>query len=163
MTSHNYKPKFTVLIADDDPTMRLLIRRNLQKQGYEVIVAEDGEQSLQLYIENLPDLVLLDAMMPKYTGFEVCSELQKFPGARRAPVMMITWLNDEASVDKAFESGAIDYVTKPIHWAVLRQRVQRILTNRHLEKLRDDLIHMIVHDLKNPLSAISGYMEILQR
>jgi two-component system, sensor histidine kinase and response regulator len=64
-------------------------------------------------------------------------------------------------VDKAFEAGAVDYITKPIHWAVLRQRIRRLVQTRQLEKLRDDLTQMIVHDMKNPISTIRGYAQVL--
>jgi len=73
-----------------------------------------------------PDIILLDAMMPVMDGFTCCAKLKALPGGSH-PVLIITGLEDEASVDWAFEVGAIDYVTKPIHWPVLRQRVRRLL------------------------------------
>src|SRR6266404_595644 len=120
-----------ILIADDDPNSRFMLREFLEEEGYRVIEAEDGIQALDLYNEMYPALVLLDAMMPSPDGFEVCAEIQSHPDRKRAPVLMITGLDDQASVDHAFEVGAIDYVT-----------------------------HMIVHDMKNPISTIKGYMEV---
>ena len=149
-----------ILIADDDPNARFMLREFLEEEGYRVSEAEDGIQALDLYNEMYPALVLLDAMMPSPDGFEVCSEIQSHPDRKRAPVLMITGLDDQASVDHAFEVGAVDYVTKPINWAVLRQRVRRLLHTVQLERTRDHLTHMIVHDMKNPISTIKGYMEV---
>src|SRR5262249_50858541 len=107
------------------------------------------------------DLILLDAIMPKKDGFEICANLQLVPATERPPVLIITGLEDEESVDRAFEVGAVDYVTKPMHWPVLRQRVRRLITTKQLEKMRDDLIQMIVHDMKNPISTIRGFAEMM--
>jgi signal transduction histidine kinase len=137
-----------------------MLREFLEEEGYRVSEAENGAQALALYDEVYPSLVLLDAMMPPPDGFEVCAEIQHYPSRKRAPVLMITGLNDQESVDRAFEVGALDFVTKPINWAVLRQRVRRLLDTVQLERMRDNLTHMIVHDMKNPLSNIKGYMEV---
>src|SRR5262249_32846270 len=104
----------SILIADDDPNARFMLREFLEEEGYRVTEAENGVQALALYQEAYPSLVLLDAMMPSPDGFQVCSEIQMFPQRKRAPVLMITGLDDQASVDRAFEVGAVDYVTKPI-------------------------------------------------
>ena len=149
-----------ILIVDDDSMTRLMLGQALESEGHRIIEASNGEQALALYSENHPELVLLDAILPTIDGFEVCNQLQKLPGGTRTPVLMITGLNDEESVDHAFEAGAVDYVTKPIHWAVLRQRVRRLLLSRQTEKMRDDLTQMIVHDMKAPLNTIRGYAEL---
>lgn len=119
------KPK--ILIVDDEKTIRLILRRVMQKDGYEVIEANNGEECLEICQKQLADIVLLDAMMPEMDGFTCCAELKKQLGEDSPPVLMITVLDDQASVDLAFQVGATDYVTKPIHWAVLRQRVRRLL------------------------------------
>ncbi|MGB3511723.1 MAG: PleD family two-component system response regulator [Microcoleaceae cyanobacterium] len=116
-----------ILIVDDEKTIRLILRRVMQKDGYEVIEANNGEECLKICQKQLADIVLLDAMMPEMDGFTCCAELQKQLGEDSPPVLMITVLDDQASVDLAFQVGATDYVTKPIHWAVLRQRVRRLL------------------------------------
>ncbi|MBM7868083.1 EAL domain-containing protein [Heliobacterium gestii] len=123
-----------ILVADDDRAMRLLVRRALEKDGYAVIEAEDGAAALETYEKAEPDIVLMDVLMPGMDGFAVCAALQKLPRNRRVPVLMITGLEDDASVEKAFASGATDYITKPLHWAVLRQRVRRLLLARQTEK-----------------------------
>lgn len=114
-----------VLIVDDERMMRKLLRRAAQQEGYRVIEAESGEQALVLYAEHQPDLVLLDAMMAGMTGFECCAQLCQSDPAR-ARVLLITTLDDADSVDQAFAAGAMDYVTKPVNWPVLRQRLRRL-------------------------------------
>lgn len=116
-----------ILVADDDKTMRLLLRRAMEQERYQVVEASNGEECLQEYQRQQPHIVLLDAMMPVMDGFTCCTHLQALPGSDRTPVLMITGLDDKESVDRAFEVGATDYVTKPIHWAVLRQRVRRLI------------------------------------
>ncbi|HEY9597984.1 MAG TPA: response regulator, partial [Cyanophyceae cyanobacterium] len=116
-----------ILIVDDDKFMRIQLRHAMQQVGYQVVEATDGEEALAAYTRSQPDIVLLDAMMPVIDGFTCCNLLRTLPGGDRTPVLMITALEDQESVDQAFEAGAIDYITKPIHWAVLRQRVRRLL------------------------------------
>lgn len=141
-----------ILIIEDDRTTRLLLRRAMEKEGYRVAEASDGEQGLVNYTRLKPDIVLLDAMMPVMDGFTCCRHLQAFGGGElpedtikgnsnycdlsfaRTPVLMITSLDDPESVDRAFEVGASDFVTKPIHWAVLRQRVRRLIHQSQLYK-----------------------------
>ncbi len=151
----------SVLIVDDDANTRFLLRHFLEREGYTIEEAEDGIQAIEMYEHLRPSIVLLDAVMPGKDGFEVCAWLQSAPPSERTPVLMITGLEDQESVDRAFEAGAVDYVTKPIHWAVLRQRLRRVILTRQLEKLRDDLTQMIVHDMKNPISTIRGYAQVL--
>jgi len=153
--------KYLVLVADDDRGTRNISRRVMEREGYEVIEAENGEDCLEKYSSYRPDLVLLDGMMPILDGFDACARLRQLPQGEQLPILMVTALEDNNSVDKAFAAGATDYITKPIHWAVLRQRVRRLLAARHLEKIRSDLTHMIVHDMKTPLTAISSYVDII--
>jgi phosphoserine phosphatase RsbU/P len=145
-----------ILIADDDRFTRMLLRQILEQDGYRVREVGDGEQCLAAYMRERPDMVLLDAIMPVMDGFTCCTQLQSFcteklPAngnrnsygsvldcASRIPVLMITGLNDQDSVDRAFAAGAIDYVTKPIHPPVLRQRLRRLLeASRAEEALRE--------------------------
>lgn len=116
-----------ILIVDDEKTLRMMLSHAMQKEGYQVIEAISGEQCLDLCQQQLPDMILLDAILPGIDGFTCCASLRTMFGERCPPVLMITSLNDQESVDWAFDAGAADYVTKPIHWAVLRQRVRRIL------------------------------------
>ncbi len=123
-----------VLVVDDDRMMRRLVRHVLEPQGYAVEEAEDGVQALSAYQQLRPDLVLLDIMMPVMDGFATCARLRALPGGDRTPVLMVTALHDREAVDRAFEVGATDYVTKPIHWDVLRHRVRNMLHARQAEE-----------------------------
>ena len=138
-----------ILVVDDDQMTRQLLRRVMEKEGYQVIEAANGEQGLEMYKRLKPHLVLLDALMPVMDGFTCCTKLQRLSressldgealtdtkslrGASPTPVLMITNLNDSESVDRAFAVGAVDYVMKPIHLPVLRQRVRRIIEQTQL-------------------------------
>ena len=117
-----------ILLADDDQSTRILLRLILKKDGYQTIEVENGQECLVAWREHQPDMVLLDAMMPVLNGFECCQQLNQIEIKEpRIPVLMITGLNDKESVDRAFAVGATDYITKPIHPPVLRQRLARIL------------------------------------
>ncbi len=119
-----------ILVVDDDKFMRLQLRRAMEQVGYQVVEANNGDEGLTAYQNLQPDIVLLDALMPLMDGFTCCEKLRSIPHQARAtptPILMITALDDQESVDRAFEVGANDYITKPIHWAVLRQRVRRML------------------------------------
>lgn len=126
-----------ILVIEDDKFMRIQLHRAMEQVGYRVAQACDGEEGLAAYIRLQPDIVLLDALMPVMDGFTCCHQLRSLPGGDRIPVLIITALEDRESVDRAFEAGAVDYITKPIHWAVLRQRVRRLLeASRAVEELR---------------------------
>jgi len=118
----------SVLIVDDEKALRLVLCRAMEKEGYRAIHASSGERCLALCQEQLPGVILLDAMMPTgMDGFQCCSQLKNMLGDRCPPILIITTLYDQDSVDKAFAAGATDFITKPIHWAILRQRVRRLL------------------------------------
>jgi len=137
--AHTFEPSLpgttpTVLLADDDPWIRLYLSKLLSQEGYRVAEAENGEQALLLFAQTQPEIVLLDALMPSLDGFECCRRLRTLDAD--LPCLMITALEDQASVDKAFAAGASDYITKPIYWPVLRQRI------RHLLKARQTLANL---------------------
>ncbi|KAB8335778.1 PAS domain S-box protein [Scytonema tolypothrichoides VB-61278] len=126
-----------ILVVDDDALTRLQLRTLLQQQGYQVAEAINTEQALELYIKLQPDMVLLDALMPVMNGISCCEQLQALPGAREIPVLMITPFDEPATVERTFAAGAIDYITKPIKWQVLCQRVRGLLEARHtMQKLQ---------------------------
>ncbi|MCY7320782.1 MAG: PleD family two-component system response regulator [Phormidesmis sp. CAN_BIN36] len=116
-----------ILIADDDKTTRTALRLAMEQEGYRVVEAINGESCLAIFSRLRPDVVLLDAIMPIMDGFECCAHIQQLQGATQTLVLIITGLEDQDSVDQAFTAGAVDYITKPIHWAVLRQRVRRLI------------------------------------
>jgi len=124
-----------VLVVDDDPTMRLLVREALEPHGLEVEEAPDGASALALFRASEPNLVLLDVQMPGLDGFTVCEEIRRIPGALHTPVVMITGLDDVDSVRRAYEAGATDFITKPISWLILSHRVRYLL--RAAETVRE--------------------------
>lgn len=124
-----------ILIVDDDPVSNLMLSQVLTKDGYQVVVVTDGRAALTACEKKLPDIILMDAIMPIMNGFDCCHALQATYRHECPPILMITGLNDSESVDRAYDSGAADYVTKPFHWAVLRRRVQRSI-NSHLDHQR---------------------------
>lgn len=118
-----------ILIADDDSSIRSLLMLALEEENYRVEEAINGKDCLAKYPRLQPDLVLLDAVMPEIDGFACCQNLRTLPGGEQIPILMITFLDDRASIDQAFQAGATDYITKPIHWSVLRQRVRYLLAS----------------------------------
>ena len=113
-----------VLVADDDAVFRLTTCEALRGTGFDVIEADGGEAALCALQQNLPDLVLLDAVMPGLDGFDVCRQMRQRRETRNIPVMILTGLGDMESVNRAFESGATDFVVKPINYAVLSSRIR---------------------------------------
>ncbi|MBF0380911.1 MAG: response regulator [Magnetococcales bacterium] len=131
----NLKP--LIMIVDDDEDFRDSLAGFLETRDYLVKEIENGKDALAYCENNRPDLILLDANMPEMDGFFVCSELNKNPKNRSIPVIMITALADELSVDRAFEVGADEYITKPLNWSVLRLRIQRIIDRQ----IRDNALN----------------------
>ncbi len=128
-----------ILIVDDDRGMRFAMRKVLEDDGYRVDEVQNGEQALMYCERFMPDLVLMDAIMPEMDGFKACSEIQALPGGKHLPVLIITALNDETSIGRAFAAGATDYISKPVNFAVLRKRISRVLqasqAERHVHRL----------------------------
>jgi DNA-binding response OmpR family regulator len=116
-----------VLIADDDPDIRSLVAIRLERSGYEVVAAGDGEQALATALERAPDLAVLDVMMPKLDGYEVTERLREQDATRHLPVILLTARVQEADIARGVEAGADDYVKKPFSMGELRDRVQAVL------------------------------------
>lgn len=135
--------RLKILVVDDDRTLRALLRLALEEDGYEVFEAKDGEQCLTDYQLHQPDMVLLDGVMPELDGFGCCQRLRNFADGDLLPILMITVLDDQESVDQAFAAGATDYITKPIHWAVLSQRVRRLLKASSILKEAETIKHLL--------------------
>ena len=115
-----------ILIVDDQKTLRLVLRKAIEKQGYQAIEACNGQHCLDICQKITPDMILLDAMMPGMNGFECSTKLQTLMGDRCPPILMITVLDDQESVERALQVGASDYITKPIDWDLLARRVNRL-------------------------------------
>ena len=116
--------KATILVADDNPDNVELIREVLQGAGYTIVAAHDGDEALVKVAETNPDLIILDAMMPGKDGFEVCRRLKKWEQTRNIPVLMLTALQEVADKVRGIESGADEFLTKPIDMVELQTRVR---------------------------------------
>ncbi|NKB35305.1 MAG: response regulator [Pseudomonadales bacterium] len=116
-----------ILIVDDDATSRLMTQLGLEEAGYAVLEASSGPEALNLFADNEIAMVLLDLRMPVMDGFQVCRELQKTKAGSHVPVMVMTGLDDDASISRAFEAGATDFIGKPFNPLLLAQRVRYIL------------------------------------
>ena len=130
--SHTNIPKARILVVDDDRVTRMTISKVLKKAGNDVIEAQDGVEALELLDMQRPDMVLMDVMMPRMDGYAACAELRNQYDHQSLPVLMLTGLNDMESIDKAFESGATDFITKPINWTLLTQRVRYSLRTKEM-------------------------------
>jgi DNA-binding response OmpR family regulator len=139
-----------ILVTDDDSSLRSLLVMALTAAGYTMAEAVNGKECL-LKVERLqPDLLLLDALMPEMDGFSCCQQLRSRPQTQNLPILMITFLDDHDSIEQAFQAGATDYITKPIHWQVLRQRVQGLLNSAQLEHQANlSQLQLQQHQLRN--------------
>lgn len=156
-----------ILVVDDQPVNLRVVSSLLTRQGYEVIVANSGEEALARYRAAAPDLVLLDMLMPGMDGFDVIKSLQKLP-MPMAPVVFVTAAQDRDMLLRAFDAGAVDYVTKPFLPEELLARVNAHiglkLTRDRLERVareREELVNLVAHDLKNPLSSVLFASDLL--
>jgi len=172
-----------ILVADDVPANVELLFDQLHTLGYRTIAAEDGPSAVASCATYKPDLCILDVSMPagalgvddRSTGFEVCRRIKRDPRTARIPVIFVTALNDTTDRVKAIEAGGDDFLTKPHNRLILGARVRSLLKLkaatdaleqsyrklRELEKVRDDLMKMIVHDLKTPLTAVLATLEMV--
>jgi len=125
--AHRQDHQPLALVADDDATMRLLLRQALEQHSFRVVVAENGEQAIEAFVGLNPDIVLLDVEMPDLDGFTVCRRLRELPNGIYTPVVMVTGRDDIKSVNYAYEVGATDFVSKPINWTVLGHRMRYVL------------------------------------
>lgn len=128
----------TILIVDDDPAGRQTLESILDEQGYQLEFAENGAQALQMIRKILPDVILLDVMMPGMDGFEVCRQVRSDPAIAEIPIIMLTALDDRRSFLNGLESGADDYLTKPYDRHELRARLLGITRLNRYRKLQDD-------------------------
>jgi len=176
MISNHLKSPPLILVVDDERTMRMLLRRAMEKEGYRVAEAVNGEQGIELYKSLKPEIVLLDAIMPVLDGFTCCEKMMALSTSDtardqahgdRTPILIITALEDPESVDRAYAAGAADYVTKPIHWPVLRQRVRRLIQQvqlfEQLEAANQQLQRLASLDGLTQLANRRCFDEVLQR
>lgn len=116
-----------VLICDDDLYILEAVAHVVREEGYEPLLAEDGEGALQLVRAEMPELVLLDIMMPKKNGFEVCRELKSNPGTAGIPIILLTAMAQEHDMEEGYECGADEFMSKPFSPRKLRKRLHELL------------------------------------
>lgn len=167
-----------VLIAEDDPAAANVLETLLGRVGYEVAVASDGSEALQMLEAGPPpDVLLLDWMLPEISGLEICYRVRERWDPISLPILMVTAKTDAESISAAFDAGASDYLTKPFLGAELRARIAAHLRVKQLleERMRFEehlmereklstlglLVSGVAHDLNNPLGGISGYAQLL--
>jgi CheY-like chemotaxis protein len=129
-----------ILIADDNQQNCELLEAYLAGESYLIDVAYDGHQTLERVAKSQPDLILLDIMMPRLSGYEVCQRLKQDESTRDIPIIMVTALNEMGDIEKAVNAGADDFLTKPVNKLELTTRVRSLLRVRHLTNERDRLL-----------------------
>ncbi len=164
-----------ILIVDDTPANIDVLDQFLEKEGYKISVAQSGEAALELITRALPDLILLDVMMPGINGFETCRRLKAKKETQDIPIIFITAKNETADIVKGFSLGGVDYITKPFNQEEVCARIGLHLQLQHLMKaleeknskltelndLKNKFLGMASHDLRNPISSIQGFSKIL--
>ena len=116
-----------ILLVDDSSTVILMEKMILSKSPYDIVVAKDGQEGVEKAASERPDLILMDVMMPRMTGFEACKRLRAQKNTAAIPVILVTTRGEEASVKSGFDSGCNDYVTKPINGGELLSKVRGFL------------------------------------
>ena len=171
-----HQPVPSIIVVDDTPANLHLLTGMLKARGYKVRPVSSGKFALQTAQHDPPDLILLDIIMPEMNGYEVCECLKADEQLAGIPVIFISALNETMDKVKAFKVGGVDYVTKPFQFEEVQARVathlelrrqKRLLQEsneqlRKLEELRDNLVHMVVHDMRTPLTAIYGFLRTLE-
>jgi two-component system sensor histidine kinase/response regulator len=173
--SHQEAPD--ILVVDDTPANLELLFGMLKDSRYKIRAAISGELALQAARNDPPDLVLLDITMPVMDGYEVCRRLKADEKLKDIPVIFLSALNEPMDKVKAFGIGGADYITKPFQLEEVRVRMETQIELRRqkhalqesydklreLEEMRDDLTHLIIHDLRTPLTCIRGYLELIEK
>lgn len=171
-----------ILIVEDNQENVDLLHFFLKPQGYDLITVKNGEEALRVVEGEIPDIILLDIMLPKLDGFQVCEKLKKDEKTKYIPIIMITALKDMKDKLKALDMGADDFITKPFENVELLARVKSLLRiksyhdqleNKNIEleekneslvwmdKFKEELTGLIVHDMKNPLFVIQGNLQMM--
>jgi signal transduction histidine kinase len=160
--------KARILVVDDITKNLQVVGTMLRNAGYEVMPTTSGAQALERVRAQLPDLILLDLMMPEMDGLEVCRRLKAGEATRQTPVIFLTASNEMEHLVQGFEVGAVDYVTKPFNPPELLARVQTHVQLRQArERLREmndeknEFMGIVAHDLRSPLGTIGGFAELL--
>ncbi|MEZ4527429.1 MAG: hybrid sensor histidine kinase/response regulator [Desulfobacterales bacterium] len=165
----NQEKKPRILIVDDTQGNIQILGTILLKEGYQVNVARNGVQAMGLVEKIMPDLILLDIMMPEMDGFETCRQLKSSPQTKNIPVIFLTARADADDIVKGFETGAVDYITKPFNATELLVRVHTHLDLKFSKDLietvsneRKELLHVLCHDLSNTFHAVICLLALMK-
>ncbi len=157
-----------ICIVDDNLMAREVIAEQLSTDSYVVSQIASGLELLDKFDTLNPDVILMDVMMPHMSGYDVCHEIKHDPSRRHVPIILVTALNGREDMIKGLESGADEFLSKPVNGAELRARVRTMLRIKNqydslqsVMQLREDLAHMLIHDMRNPLTAATLYNNIL--
>ncbi|MEM1037228.1 MAG: phosphate regulon transcriptional regulator PhoB [Pseudomonadota bacterium] len=129
-----------IVIAEDEPSVSELLRYNLEAEGYETVTAKDGDEAILLLDERIPDLMLLDWMLPKVSGIEICRRVRSKQETANLPIIMLTARTEEADRIRGLETGADDYVTKPFSTNELMARVKAVLRRIRPALIEDKIV-----------------------
>lgn len=159
--------KYSILIVDDVPKNIQLLAQVLDDAGYAVKAAMNGKEALAAVEKAVPDLILLDVMMPEMDGYETCNRLKEEKGLIEVPIIFLTAKNETEDVVKGFDLGAVDYVTKPFNAAELLSRVKTHVelkkaraTIDQISEERKELIHVLCHDMANPIGFVLSVIDM---
>ncbi|HTB64068.1 MAG TPA: response regulator [Opitutales bacterium] len=165
-----------VLVVDDDPGSRSMLGDWLGAYGHQVRTAADGPEALLAVEQELPDVIVMDVMMPGMDGFTVCERLKRDPKTAGIPILLLTALNERDDRMRGMRAGANDFLMKPADLPYVLLRVRNAVRLRQLhnevklqfaevcreQQMRESLLHMIVHDLRTPLAGLEGFLQLLQ-
>lgn len=178
-------PTPVVLIIEDERTQRMLARSTIERCGMLADEASDGESGIEAFERRQHDIVLLDVIMPGLGGFETCTRLRKLARNPATPIVMMTGLNDTASIERAYSCGATDFITKPISWTILGHRLRYMLrsaqasaaltrSEARFEETRNQLLQSekmasigqlaagVAHEINNPIGYVNSNLGSLQ-
>lgn len=153
----------SILIADDEPDILEIISFNLKREGYDILTAENGNQAIQKAVDFRPDLIILDMMMPGKSGLEVCKLLRIKPEFKETIIIFLTAMNDETTEVSGLETGADDYITKPISPKVLISRINALFRRIVREKNDVFVVGKLKIDRENYIADFDGEELVLAK